>query len=227
LVPTVGIQMLIRDRQQTAAPAQVPARLAVEAIADRGLTLSIQEAPRLGSHEARIALIEFGDFECPFCRKHANTVLPHLKEKFIDPGIASYYYLHLPLSNLHPHATDAARAAQCVTSQGRFWDLHDLLFASEPTSLQPEPLRKLVASLRIDLEAFDTCVGGATERIASDLAQANRLGINATPAFVLGTISGDGTAALSTRINGARPFEVFAKAIEELRASNRLGPSRD
>jgi len=221
LLLTVAIQMLILYRQQTAVPT-LPARSAVEAIADRGLTMSVENAPRLGRHEAKIAIIEFADFECPFCRKHANTVLPLLKERFIDQGIASYYYLHLPLNNLHPHATDAARSAQCISNQGRFWEFHDLLFTTTgPTSLQPDALRKLAASLQIDLEAFDTCVSSAAERIASDVAQASRLENTATPAFVLGTISDNDTISLSTRINGARAFEVFEKAIEELRPPNR------
>ena len=221
LTLTVGIQMLILYRQQeTVQPP--PARSAVEAIADRGLVLSVKDAPRLGRRDARVAIIEFADFECPFCRRHAERVLPLLRKRFVDLGSAAYYYIHLPLINIHPHAADAARAAACAGDQGRFWELHDQLFAvTEPTSLRPDFLRTLAASLQLDLKAFDSCVSNAAERIASDVAQANRLGINATPAFVIGTLTANDTVALSTRINGARSVEVFEKAILELQSPKR------
>jgi protein-disulfide isomerase len=215
LVLTVVVQMLILYRQQN-APPQLPTRSAVEAIADRSLKVSVDRAPKLGKSGAKVALIEFADFECPFCRKHASTVLPLLKEKFIETGVAAYYYVHLPLT-IHRHATDAAKAAECANDQGRFWEMHDLLFKiSEPTSLVPEEIRKLAASLQIDLKTFDACLGTVAERIESDVVQANQLGIRATPAFILGTVADDGTIALSTRINGAQPLEVFVKAIEAL-----------
>jgi protein-disulfide isomerase len=207
--------MLILYCQQQAAP-QGPALSAVEAISDRSLKVSVDHAPKLGKSGAKVALIEFADFECPFCRNHASTVFPLLKERFIETGVAAYYYVHLPLTS-HRHAIDAAKAAECASGQGRFWEMHDLLFkVSEPTSLVPEEIRKLAASLQIDLGAFDACLGTVAERIDSDIAQANRLGIKGTPTFMLGTIAQNGTVALSTRINGARPLEVFVKAIEGL-----------
>lgn len=229
LVLTVGVQMLILYRQQNSAPTPAAASTrpdAVESIAARGLTVSVQNAPRLGNGGARLAIVEFADFECPFCRRHATSVLPALKRRFVDTGIATYYYLHLPLE-MHPHARDAAYAAECARAQGRFWDLHGLLFAGTvPRSLTPDSLRKLSSSLAIDVNAFDTCLEGVADRIAEDVAQASRLDIVSTPHFLLGKAAKGGTITLLTRINGAQPLDVFVKAIADLdrRASVASAP---
>ena len=219
LTLTVGIQGLILYRQKQTPPPP-PTRTAVESIANRALEISVKDAPRLGSSKARVAIVEFADFQCPFCRRHATTVFPLLKEKFIDTGVAAYYYVHLPLNDIHPHAADAARAATCAGDQGQFWEVHDLLFAiTDASSLAPDAIRKLAASLPIDLTVYDTCLGSSADRIAADVAQATRLDIKATPAFLLGTDSGNGTVELLTRINGAQAAEVFEKALGELRSA--------
>jgi protein-disulfide isomerase len=183
--------------------------------------MPVNTFPRLGNREAKVAIVEFADFECPFCRKHASTVFQLLKERYVDTGVAAYYYVHLPLGNIHPHAADAAKAGECASDQGRFWEMHDRLFASETTALVPELIRNVAASLKLDLGAFDTCLGTVSERITSDIAQAKRLDINATPAFMLGTVESDDMIALSTRINGAQQLEIFEKAIAALRQERR------
>jgi protein-disulfide isomerase len=216
-VLTVGVQVLILYRQQNSARAvTLPAINAVESIAARELTVSVRNAPRLGTADARVAIVEFGDFECPFCRRHANGVLPSLKKRFIDTGVAAYYYLHLPLK-MHPNAIGAANAAECARTQGRFWEMHDLLFAgAEPASLTSDSLRSRASSLAIDLGAFDMCMSSVADRTADDVEQANRLGVISTPIFMLGTVADSTDIAVSTQINGAQPLEVFAKAIDAL-----------
>ena len=189
LVLTVGVQMLIFYRQQSAPtlPA-LPTKKAVEEIENGRFTLSVRNAPRLGNDDARVAIVEFADFECPFCRRHANSVLPSLKDRFIDTGRVAYHYFHLPLE-IHPHAVDAANAAECANAQGRFWEMHDLLFAgTEPTSLAADAVRKLAASLPLDVAAFDACRDAVAARIAEDVSQASRLQVQSTPVFFLGRL---------------------------------------
>jgi protein-disulfide isomerase len=224
LVLTVGIQMFILYRQHSAPVLGAPTIEPVEAIAARALTVSVKDAPRLGDDNARLAIVEFADYECPFCRRHANDVFPSLKKEFIDTGLAAYYYFHLPLK-MHPHAIDAANAAECARTQGRFWKMHDLLFSGrEPTSLRPDTLRTLASSVGIDLGAYDTCISTVAGRIAEDVAQAKRLDIVSTPVVLLGTVAGRDTVKLTTRINGAQPMDVFANAINELRRQSGAKP---
>jgi len=171
-----------------------------------------------------VAIVEFADFECPFCRRHANSVLPSLKKKFIDTGRVAYHYFHLPLK-MHPHAAHAANAAECARAQGRFWEMHDLLFAgTEPTSLAPDAVRKLAASVPLDLAAFDACLDSVADRIAEDVSQASRLKTESTPVFFVGTVLDGGMVSLSTRINGAQPLEVFVEVLEKLDRQTRLKP---
>jgi protein-disulfide isomerase len=95
--------------------------------------------------------------------------------------------------------------------------MHDLLFAQpESTPFTPAALRILAASLALEMATFDACIATAADRIAADVAQANRLSLGATPAFMLGTVETNNTIGLSTRINGAQPLEVFREAIDEL-----------
>lgn len=217
LVLTVSVQMLILYRQQKAPTLPAPTtKRAVEEIENSPVTLLVRNAPRLGNNNARVAIVEFADFECPFCRRHANSVLPSLKKRFIDTGRVVYHFFHLPLK-MHPHAVDAANAAECAGAQGRFWEMHDLLFAgTEATSLAPDAVRKLAASLPLDVAAYDGCLDLVAGRIAEDISQASRLKAESTPVFFLGKVVDTGMVALSTRINGAQPLEVFVEAIEKL-----------
>lgn len=216
LVLTAAVQILILYRQLHSAPVAPPAVKAVEPIAERGLKVSVQGAPRLGALSARVAIAEFADFECPFCRRHASTVFPLLKKQFIDTGVVAYYYFHFPLKS-HPHAADAAKAAECARTQGHFWEMHDLLVGGiDPASLTPKAIRKQASSLAIDFGAFDRCIATEPAQIAEDVQQAAKLDIASTPIFMLGTLEDGNAIRLSTRINGAQPLDVFAKAIDEL-----------
>lgn len=221
LIATVSTQVVILLRQRGLASLPPSTRVLVEDIADRALTLSLKDTPTLGAKTSGVAIVEFADFECSFCRKHATTVLPALKEKFVRTGVASYSYFHLPLQ-IHPHAVEAAKAAECAGDQGRFWDMHDLLFDStEPAALAAPGLRAAAATLSLDLTAFDDCFATASERVDAQVSEAARLGVEFTPVFMIGRIEQGGIVRLATRINGAQSMDVFAEAIEQVSHSNR------
>lgn len=88
---------------------------------------SLEGAPRMGNADARVVIIEFSDFECPYCGKFAREILPTLKTKYIDPGRVQLVFRHYPLPR-HLRAERAAQGAECAAKQGRFWTMHDSLF---------------------------------------------------------------------------------------------------
>jgi protein-disulfide isomerase len=138
-----------------------------------------------GPADAPLTLVEYGDFECPFCAR-ATGVTRELREQF--GAQLRYVFRHLPLTDVHPHAELAARAAVAADSQGRFWEMHDVLFAHQD-ELGFEDIVGYAAELGLDVEAFLRDLGAAetAERVRADVASAEASGARGTPTFFVGT----------------------------------------
>jgi protein-disulfide isomerase len=167
-------------------------------------SLNNEGAPAKGPATAAVTLVEFSDFQCPFCARWVPT-LNQLQQEFGDQ--LRIVYRQLPITSIHPAAFKAAEASLCAHDQGRFWELHDALFA-DPQRLNVTDLKARARELGLDGTRFDTCLdtGRATERVQNDLREAERIGINGTPALFINGIFLEG---------GALPFEVVAAAIRE------------
>lgn len=169
----------------------------------------------LGSSEAKLAIVEFSDYECPFCKKHQGEVKPAIRKAFVDTGKAKYIVLNLPLS-IHPNAPRAAAAGSCAGEQGRYAEMHERLFQPQRGLSQTDLLND-ASELGLDLARFESCLlGGAKAKLERQSAVARQLGIIATPGFILGTIQRDGSVKIQKRIDGALPYDVFATALEDL-----------
>jgi protein-disulfide isomerase len=169
--------------------------------------------PSRGPATAPITIVEWSDFECPFCRRAVPVV---------DELLALYgervriVYRHFPLEKIHPRARGAAAAAVCAEAQGRFWEYHDRLFAGD-AALDAPALAGHAAQLGLDRAAFDACLADpATQaRIDADAEAGRQAGISGTPAFFVNGI----------HLSGARPLEDFRRVIDaEL---GRIGPARE
>jgi len=148
--------------------------------------LALDGCPALGPAEASVTVVVFSDFECPFCRKAAAAVLK-LREVFEDK--VRVVYKHYPLTDMHPQALDAARAAEAALAQGRFWEMHDQLFALEG-QLGEADLEKAAVDAGLDVERWkdDLEDDAALARIDKDEGEGKKLGIEGTPAiYVNGT----------------------------------------
>jgi len=190
----------------------------VEDITAEHLAMSIADAPLLGKASAPITIVEFSDFECPFCRRYAENTFDELKKQFIDTGIVSYAHIHYPLHRIHKFAFSAAKVAECASDQGRFWDVRARLFrAAASPGLSDESIAAVVEESRLDRPRLETCLDTVADRINRDLLEAGRVGVRATPLFLLGVRSLDGTVSIRSRINGAQPIAVFASAIRALK----------
>ncbi len=169
-----------------------------------------------GDSSARVAIIEYSDFECPFCGGYERDSYPQILENYIKTGEVKLFYRDLPLP-MHPHATQAARAAHCAGEQGKYWEMHDSLFAKQNALSDPALLDR-AKTLGLDANKFGECF--SSDRYKDDLqksiAEAQKLGIGATPTFFIGTIDSSGdVVSISKRIVGARPYADFQAALDE------------
>lgn len=175
--------------------------------------VALSGAPMQGSATARTGLLVFSDFECPYCAKFATTVWPLLLAEYVEPGKLRVAFRHLPLK-MHPNARPAALAAECAGRQGKFWEMHDLLFADQK-NLADAALSARAKRLGLTAEPFDTCrQGDGARRLQEDERMAAELKITGTPTFMLGTISADGRLlTVSQRWSGSGSIKRFEEAI--------------
>jgi protein-disulfide isomerase len=177
--------------------------------------LSLEGATLLGDKNAKVAVIEYSDFECPFCGKFAEEIRPVLQREYVDTGKVLLAFRHFPLS-IHRLAEGAAMAAECAGRQNRFWEMHARLFADR-SRLDLASLREHAQALRLGLEAFDTCMSGeVAEKVRADVDSARKLSIAGTPTFLVGTIEADGRVRVVTRLNGARSMQELRHALDDL-----------
>ena len=181
------------------------------------IVISIDNDPIIGDPNAPITIIEFSDFQCPFCaRFHAQT-LPLLIDEYIDKGQVKLVYRDFPLQNIHPNAVPAAVAAECANEQNSFKPMHDILFDNQAqwsnTSIEDAIILfgEYATVIGIDREEFDSCLisGKFIEDVRNDLIDGRNYGIEGTPGFLIGN---DELGYIS--LSGAQPFEVFQQIIE-------------
>jgi protein-disulfide isomerase len=174
--------------------------------------VAVGHLPPLGDEDAPVTLIEFSDFECPFCGALFNETLPQIKAEYIDTGKVKFYYRHFPLTSIHPNAEISALASECANDQGKFWDYHDLLFENQnewiPLSGDAvnEKLGEYAGRIGLNTGEFNECVTSQKfiENVNNDLNDGTSAGVDGTPGvFINGYLT-----------VGAVPFEQFKAEIE-------------
>jgi protein-disulfide isomerase len=199
------------------APGRAPAPAAVNAPAGlkTGFDLNVDAAASMGRADAPVTLVEFSDFQCPFCGRYVRDTLPQIKAAYVDTGKIRYVFRHYPIDSLHPQAVGSARAAVCAEKQGKFWQMHDRLFAN-PREQSEQQLRDHATAVGLDLKAYGTCVTGPAPAVVSeDIDAAVAGGAMGTPAFFIGTSRPGGQVRVTTTVYGAKPFDDFKAAIEQ------------
>lgn len=145
--------------------------------------VAVGDTPVMGPSDAQVTIIEFADFQCPYCRA-AEPTLNQLREQYKDKIRYSYRDFPLPM---HPYAEKAAEASRCAGEQGQFWPYHDRLFTGDAESLSDARLRSTAADLKLDSGKFDKCLDSGKEQaaVAKDFDQGKSLGITGTPSFFI------------------------------------------
>jgi protein-disulfide isomerase len=191
-----------RARKQYLEGLRDGAKIAVLLEAPR-VNVSVGDAPRLGAEErAKVTVIEFGDYQCPFCRGVQPT-LRLLREKYGDK--VSFVFKDYPLREIHPDAQGAAEAASCAREQGHFWDFHDAMFGAP--DLSPPALAGLAKELHLDAHLFESCLVSHkfAAQIDADRAQGSQMGMSGTPAFNINGVV----------LTGAQPMIEFERLINQ------------
>jgi protein-disulfide isomerase len=181
--------------------------------------VNVQNRPFLGEKDAPLTIVEFTDYQCPFCRQFHLTTFNALKKNYIETGRMRFFSKDLPL-DFHNNAKSAAYAARCADEQGQFWRLRDIMSANA-ASLNLPNIFSWAKSLSMDTEALRSCIDIEKYKnaVASDITEATIIGASGTPAFVIGKTTTDGTVEGQVVV-GAQPYTLFdekLKAIELLR----------
>jgi len=207
----------IEIRTPPPQPAQQPSQPGVPQL----YRISLDDDPVKGDPNAPVTVIEFSDFQCPFCSRFFQQTLPLLEENYVDTGKIKFVYKDMPLDNLHPNARPAHIAAECADEQGKFWEYHDILFEkqSEWQSLPSSDLSTTLTQYAVDLglqtASFESCLRSEdiADEVNRDYLEAGQYGATGTPTFFIGTEK-DGFIKLV----GAQPFAAFQNVI-----NNQLG----
>ncbi len=164
----------------------------------------VDDDPLLGAADAPITLIEFSDFECPYCRQWHEQVFSRLKQEY--PTQVRFVYRDFPLIGVHANAKSAALAANCANEQGAFWDYHDRLFQAA-AGLGAEAYLQYARELNLNVNQFQNCLETAKyeQEVQGDYNYAANLGIRSTPTFFINGIP----------LVGAQPYEVFKQVIDK------------
>jgi len=205
------IKSLLQGLRQPAAPPSP--------ITPESMEMSVTNAYAKGGAGARLVLVEFSDFQCPFCARHAKQTLPQIEREYVQTGKLLYVMRNLPLEAIHPDAFRAASAAECAGDQGKYWQMHEKLFANQQ-ALGANDLARYAQETGVEPGAFKKCVDADAHgaKIRKDLADAQAAGITGTPTFFLGFAESGGKVKVVRRIQGAQPYPVFKAAIDGLLA---------
>ncbi len=166
------------------------------------IEVSADDDPSIGSENASVTIVEFSDFQCPFCARAVPTVKQILKEY---DGKVKIVYRDFPLG-FHENAQKAAEASECADEQGKFWEYHDLLFENQG-NLDAVSLKKYAKDLKLNTSEFDACLdsGKYAAEVQKDASDGQSYGVSGTPAFFIN----------GRLVSGAQPFENFKKIIDE------------
>jgi protein-disulfide isomerase len=213
------IKVLLRAPQAVQA-APTRRRQAAPPIEPSDIQLSVEGSPYRGEQDAKVTLVEFTDYQCPFCSRHFRQTWPQLEQEYVKSGKVKFVLRDLPL-DFHRQAFKAAEATHCAAEQGKYWEMHDRLFANQ-RALGRKDLSGHAQALGLDTAAFDTCVdsGKGAGRIRKDIADSEVAGARGTPIFYIGLTDPQSSSIKAVAvIRGARPYAVFKEAIDALLTS--------
>jgi len=191
------------------------------------LSVNVHGEPFRGSALARVAILEYSDFDCSYCAKYATETYPLIDQAYIKAGQVKYFFRDLPGPE-HPGARFKAKVARCAGDQDRFWEAHDRLFRDQRPFDGPG-MARFTQDLGLDEARFQACLTSNrfVEAIQRSADTARRMQLNGTPAFLIGTLSEDGRLLQATKVFlGADSFQAFRDALDALLKSGAPGPAR-
>ena len=179
--------------------------------------ISEDNDPIIGNPDAPISIIEFSDFQCPFCARFHTQTLPLILDEYIEQGKVKLIFRDFPIQSIHPNALPASVAAECANDQNKFREMHDMLFEKQnewnkvDTAEGLSLFSQYASNIELDQEIFDSCLtsGKHIEEIKKDLDDGRNYGVTGTPGFFIGN-----DQIGFVELKGAQPFESFKKIID-------------
>jgi protein-disulfide isomerase len=203
------IRQLLQQQTAKVAPAPAP-----EPPPQRA-TVKLDGVPMLGVKTAPLTIVEFTDYQCPFCQRFHLTTFNEIKKNYIDTGKARFFSRDMPL-DFHPNALRAAQAARCAQEQGKYWQLRDLMGA-QPNNLDLESILKMATGdLKMDGPALKACIESEKYKasVQTDTVEAMKIGAQGTPTFIVGKSTPDGVDG--EVMMGALPFPMFDEKLKAI-----------
>jgi protein-disulfide isomerase len=183
------------------------------------IAINISGDPFQGKSDAQVTLVEFTDYQCPFCKRHAIGTLPLIVKEYVETGKLKYVLRDFPLNQIHSNAAKLAEATLCAGDQGKAWEMHDHIF-SAAKSPDPNKLSKDIKTFGLDVKEFNVCMKAEkyAAKLDASITEGSNLGIRGTPAFFLGKtdVNDPGKVMATEKIVGAQPFVKFKQAIDKL-----------
>ena len=181
------------------------------------LKISSENNPVIGNPDAPITIIEFSDFQCPFCAKFHMQTLPTIMDEYINKGTVKLVFRDFPIQSIHPNAVPASIAAECANEQGEFEQMYHMLFEKQKewsnleTSYAITAFNQYASELQLNEEKFDSCIKNVKyiEEVQKDLNEGRTYGVTGTPGFFIGN-----EEIGFMELKGAQPFESFKKIID-------------
>ena len=181
------------------------------------LEISADNDPIIGNPDAPIIIIEFSDFQCPFCARFHIQTLPTIMEEYIEKDTVKLVFRDFPIQSIHPNAVPASVAAECANEQGKFKQMHDILFEKQnewsnlETVYAIELFNQYSEQINLEQEQFSSCLSTAkyVKEIQNDLNDGRTYGVTGTPGFFIGN-----QEMGFVELKGAQPFESFKKVID-------------
>lgn len=198
--------------------AKAPAKRAAEP-PFKEQVVSLGSSPVKGNADAPVTMIEYSDYQCPYCARNYRDVLPALLKEYVETGKLKIVMREFPLTSIHGNAMNASMAALCAGDQGKYWEMHNTLFENQ-RSLSIENLKTFAGNVGLDTTTFNECFDSKKhqKQIDEDLSSGSSFGITGTPAFVLGLTDKEDSdkATLSMYRKGARGISFFRQDINKL-----------
>jgi protein-disulfide isomerase len=181
-----------------------------------GKEVPLAGLPTMGNAKAEVTLIEYSDYQCPFCERYFLQTWPAIRKNYVDTGKIRYMFSNFPLDSIHPQAFKAHEAAACAGDQGKYWEMHIQLFSNQRALLPPQ-LEKYAANIGLNVGAYKSCVESSkyAAKVRHDFDAAANLGVEGTPTFVIGRAgTADSKMKAVKVLVGAQTFDTFKEAID-------------
>lgn len=210
-----GAQSAIAEELAAAQDSIGPTAPQAQAAQPPVQNIALRSPNVMGNANAKITIIEYSDFQCPYCLQFHQQTYQKIIDQYVKTGKVKLAYKQMPIASIHPMATPAAIASECAADQGKFWEYHDTLFGklgAGQLDVKAESLTAYAKGLGLDTDKFQACLkdGAAQARVTSDTQEGSKIGVRGTPTFVIN----------GQLLVGAQPFSAFQQAIDAALAAN-------